>query len=303
MKSGLLFFLSSTAKRMQKRQLFSGLLVISALLISASSIASQYPGEYSTPLGIQIDSSYTLDDNVTRGDETKLVDNSFAVSLRKVGIFPVSDNARALLTGLLDGEKFFRYDGLSRFTGGVQGELQYRRSAEFSAATFSLFARASADQYHSDLRDGQRYSTGISMRQPMTDRLRLFGALAHNRRNGKNAVFDDSDNAAVLNLDYELNPLSTIYLGAEYRRGDVVTTESSLYGASVSAWDDAFPDKQLYSARLKGSTVITTLGYNMGLSSRDAFDFSWRRIHSAIYSTGSSGYTTNQYSVAYLVHF
>lgn len=278
---------------------------------------STSPGGYpilpSTPLGIQVDSSYTFDNNVTRGDKTKFVDSSYAVSLRKIAIFPVSDNARALLTGLLDGEKFYRYDGLSRFTGGVQGELQYRRSAEFTAATFGLFARASADQYNSDLRDGRRYSTGISMRQPMTDRLRLFGALAHNRRNGKNAVFDTNDNAVRLNLDYELNPISTIYLGGEYRRGDVVTTGSGMYSASVSAWDDAFPNRQLFSARLDGSTVITTLGYNMGLGSRDSFDFSWRRVHSTIdaasssglyaSSTPASGYISNQFSVAYLVRF
>jgi outer membrane autotransporter protein len=280
--------------------------------------SSTSPGGYpiltpSTPLGIQVDSSYTFDNNVTRGDKTKLVDSSYAVSLRKIAIFPVSDNTRALLTGLLDGDKFYRYDGLSRITGGVQGELQYRRSAEFSAATFGLFARASADQYNSDLRDGRRYSTGMSMLQPMTDRIRMFAALAHNRRNGKNAVFDDSDNAARLNLDYELDPISTFYLSGEYRRGDVVTTGSGLYSASVSAVDDAFPGRQLYSARLDGSTVITSLGYNMGLGSRDSFDFSWRRVHSTIdaasssglyaTSTPASGYTSNQYSVAYLVRF
>jgi len=76
-------------------------------------------------------------------------------------------------------------------------------------------------------------------------------------------------------------------------------------------WDDAFPDNNMYSTRLSGSTLITTLGYNMGLGSRESLDFSWRRISSTLddaskyelYNLGvyTSGYTTNQYSVAYLM--
>lgn len=270
---------------------------------------------FSKPLGIQVDSSYTFDNNVTRGNKTRLVDSSYAVSLRKIAIFPINDHTRALLTGLLDGDKFYRYNGLSSITGGVQGELQYRRSAEFSAATFGLFARASDDQYKSDLRDGHRYSTGISMRQPVTDRISMFGALAHNRRNSKNEVFDIRDNSVRLNLDYELNPTGTIYLGGEHRRGDVVTMgpPPGMHSTSVSVLDDAFPGGQLFSYRFDGSTVITTLGYNIGMGSRDSFDFSWRRIHSTIDAASSSGlyasstpassYTSNQFSVAYLVRF
>lgn len=307
MRNALLKTSCSTATMTQQQQQLLGGIALAALLAIAPAYADQIPDEFSTPLGIQIESSYTYDDNVTRGDEKLLADSAIAISLRKPVTFPVSDNLRARLTGLVEAEKFLRYDGLSRLTGGVQGDLQYRHTAESSAATYSLFARASADQYRSNLRDGQRYSTGLSMLQPLTDRISLYAALAHNQRNGKNAVFDTRDNSAALNLDFELNSTGTLYLGAEYHKGDAVTTGSSLYGTNITVWEDAFRDKNLYSTRLDGSTVLATLGYNIGLGSNNSFDISWRQIRSTLnytnawWRTSTATYTTNQYSVAYLV--
>lgn len=310
MKSGSLSTHSSAAKRMQRRQLLCPL-VLYGLLVSASAFAAETPGKSATSLGIQVDSNLTHDDNVTRGYESILSDSFLNIGLRKSAIFPVSSNTQALLTGLLDGEIFQHYGGLSRISGGAKGELRYRSSAEFAASTYSLFAHVYLDQYNSGLRDGQRYSAGATFRRPLSDRIRLFAALAHNQRNAASDVFDTSDKSLNLNLDYDLNRNSTIYLGADFRRGDIVTTGSGLYVLNTSAWDDAFPDNTMYSTRLSGSTLITTLGYNMGLGSRESLDFSWRRISSTLddaskyelYNLGvyTAGYTTNQYSVAYLL--
>ena len=264
--------------------------------------------------GIQAEASYTFDDNVTRSNDSKLVDSSYGVNFGKTASFPLTDHMRMLLTGSVAGDRFHRYDGLSRLSGGVQGELQYRSSAQFSSATWGVFLRTFSDQYKSALRDGTRYSTGLSMRQPLTDRMRLFGALAHNRRNGKNVVFDHSDNSARLNLDYELNTTGTLYLGGEYRRGDVVTTATSsgIYSANVSVQDDAFADTSLFTYRLDGSTALATVGYNIGLGPRDSFDVSWRRIRSSLnYDsssilagyTAASNYTSNQYAISYMMRF
>ena len=278
-------------------------------------VATMLNGYPFSPLsGIQGEASYTWDDNVTRSNDNKLLDSSYGVNFGKTAAFSLTDHMRMLLTGSVAGEGFHRYDGLSRFSGGVQGELQYRSSAHFSSSTWGLFLRTFADQYKSRLRDGYRYSAGLSVRQPLTDRMRLFGALAHNQRNGRNAVFDHSDNALRLNLDYELSAISTLYLGGEYRRGDVITTAAlpGIYSANVSVQDDAFADSTLFTYRLDGSTALATVGYNIGLGPRDSFDFSWRRIRSSLdYDSASipsgytpaSSYTTNQYSVSYMVRF
>jgi len=280
---------------------------------------SLYSALPSTPqsLGIQVDAGYLFDDNVTRAraGADKHADHSYSVNVGKTAAFPIGNNARSLLTGSLTGENFYRYDGLSRLIASVAGELQYRSSAEFSTPTFGIFIRTFADEYNSDLRDGYRYTVGVSMRQPLTDRIQLFGAVSHNGRNGKHSVFDTQDNAARLNVDYALSANSTIYLGGEYRRGDVITTGSpGIYMTNAAVLDDAFlPDRQLYSYRLDGSSVLTTLGYNMSLGARDSIDFSWRYIRSTLANATVSGiyaanpsapnYLVNQLAAAYLMRF
>jgi len=266
-----------------------------------------------TPLDIRVDAGYLYDDNVTRSKDSadKLSDHSYSVNASKVIIIPVTDHARALLTGFVGGEKFHNYDGLSRVLGGVQGEIQYRPSAEFSAPTFALFARASAEQYESELRDGYRHSIGISVRQPVTDRIQLFGALAHNERYADSAVFNNRDNSLRLNVDYALTPTGTLYLGGEYRRGDAVSSGraslESIDIAKVFVRDDAFPG-QMYSYRFDARTVLTTVGYNLGFGPRDSLDFSWRRAESTpslrpSFATSSSSYIANQFSIVYLTRF
>ena len=114
---------------------------------------------YSASPDTQADAGYMFDDNVTRAQEggNKLTDQSLSVNLSQPAIFPVSDHTRALLTGTLGAEKFLHHDGLSRLTGSIQGELQYRSSAEFGTPVLALFAKISAEEYRSDQRDGFRY--------------------------------------------------------------------------------------------------------------------------------------------------
>jgi hypothetical protein len=265
-------------------------------------------------LDIRVDAGFMFDDNVTRAKESSDIrsDHAYSADLSKVFIFPGTEHTRTLLTGLLGGEKFVHYSGLSHAFGGVQGEFQYRSSAGFDAPTFAVFARAFAEQYESQLRDGSRYSAGVSMRQPVTDRIQLFGALAHDERKGYSDVFDTKDNAFRLNLDYTVTRSGTLYLTGEYRRGDIVADGQPALElidiAKVFAADDAFPGEQLYCYRFDGTTAIATLGYNIGFSSRHSLDISWRRIESTpdqrpSYATSPSSYVANQYSIVYLVNF
>ncbi|MCR4303449.1 MAG: hypothetical protein NUV63_04360 [Gallionella sp.] len=268
---------------------------------------------YSASPDIQADAGLMFDDNVTRAQagENKLSDQSSSVNLSRPATFPISDHTRALLTGALGAEKFLHHDGLSRLTGSIQGEFQYRSSAEFGTPVLAIFARISAEEFQSDQRDGFRYSTGISLRKTMTDRIRIFGAVSHNKRNGNNAVFDNKDDSARINLDYQIKPSGTLYLGGEYRKGDIVISAPywNVYGSAYTP-DDVFRDWKLYNYRLDGTTVLYKLGYNLALGPRSSIDFSWNRAQSTTsyillpsWSNCSVSYTTNQYSLAYLIRF
>ncbi len=209
-------------------------------------------------------------------------------------------------------EKFQVYDGLSRAMAGVEGEIQYRTSSAFDAVTVAVFARSTGDHFRSKLRNGYRSSIGISARQSLTDRIDIFGALSHNERIAKSAVFTNRDNSARLNLDYSLSDKEVIYATGEYRRGKTFSTGrpslDNLDIADVFVLDDAFAGAQYFSYRFDANTVISSFGYNLGFSPRHSLDVSWRRAQSTprLKSTlpgGNSSYVADQYSVIYLIRF
>ena len=266
------------------------------------------------PIDIQVDAGFMFDSNVTRAKlpAEKLSDRVYSVNASYSKIFPINENIRAIVTGSLGGEKFDKYYRLSRAMAGAQGEIIYRPSAEFDAPTFAAFAQSTAERYQSTLRNGYRYSVGLSVRQPLTDRVNLFGAVSYNERYGKSAVFNNRFNAVRLNVDYTLSTTETIYLTGEYRRGQIVSTGlpslENIEVADVFVQDDAYPNGQFFSYRFDGKTVLSTLGYNLGLGPRHSLDLSWRRAQSTpgyrpAFATSATSYIADQYSIVYLIRF
>jgi outer membrane autotransporter protein len=275
------------------------------------------PPWISPPLtdGVRVDGGYTFDDNVTRGrvDDEILSDKIYSLNVATDRVFPIDDNTRVVVTGLLNGEMFHTYTGLARLSGGLQAQLQYRGSAEFDAVTYAAFARGWLDNYNSQLRDGGRYSAGISARRSLTDRIDVYGELSFEGRRAQSAVWNLTDYVARLNLDYSLGRRGTLYLTGEYRAGDTVADgKASLENLSIAdvfVKDDAFPGERLFAYRFDARTWVGLLGYNLPLGPRDSIDFSWRRVVStptarpAFDSPGPFRYVDNQYSVVYLLRF
>lgn len=269
---------------------------------------------FSQGIDIRFDAGYMFDDNLTRSNvpADKYGDNAYSTNLSGIMLLPFTMNTRAILTVSVGGERFEKYRGLNRFTESAQGELQYRDSAEFSSPIYGVFVRTFADQYESGLRSGSRYSAGLNLRLPLTDRIRFFAAGAHNQRYGKSAVFNIMDDSFRVNLDYASSSKGVLYLSAEMRNGDIVSTgQPSLENVDISyvfAPDVAFPGRNLFSYRFKGTTMLYTLGYNYGFNSHNSLDFSWRMVESKAderpsYSLTPPSYTVNQYSAVYLYSF
>ena len=264
---------------------------------------------------VQIDFGYTYDDNVTEGraaDEI-LADQLLGLSLSAGGTLRINDNTRVVVTGMLNGEKFKTYNGLSNLSGGLQAELQYRQSAAFDEVTFGAFARGWLDNYVSHLRDGSHFALGVNAQGALTDRTGVYGELAWNQRRAQSEVWDLNYYSARLNLDYSLGRSGTLYLNGEYRRGDAVSDgRPTLVNVSLSqvfVLDDAFPGKQLYAYRYDARTWVGTLGYNLPLGPRTSIDVSWRRAQGTPTDRpdfdvqGSLRYSDNQYSLFLLTVF
>ncbi len=274
----------------------------------------EFPQRTGEPLNLQVDAGYTHDDNVTRAKAgpDKLSDDFYSVNVSKSIEQQLSEQSRLLWTGTLGGEKFHHFNGLSHVTASAEAEYQYRDSSEFSDPTLGAFAKLSGEAFETRLRDGYRMSVGVSVRQPLTDRINLFGALSHNRRYANSEVFSTRDNSVRANIDYALSGNETLYFGAEYRRGDIVSTgRASLENVSIAkvfAQDDAYAGGQFFSYKVGGNTVLTTLGYNLVLGSHDSIDFSWRYVRSTpglrpAWVTSPRSYKANQLSAVYLLRF
>jgi hypothetical protein len=299
---------------------------LAGLALLAGASASAYALEYSELLdsvefrGFRAEASYTSDSNVTRapaGDALR--DGTLSVRVSAGGAIPLSTRTRVSVQGFAGIQKFSTYTGLSNNFIGTQGDFFFRTSGEFGAPTFGVFVRTSKEAYESNLRDGYRHAFGVTVQKPVTDRVQLFGGLTRNISDGKSTVFDTRNTSLRGNADWSLGRWDTVYLGAEFRGGDSVSTVSrndpirtlgfvNTAGGNIIQ-DDAFNDTPRDAYRLKARTLIATLGYNRAFGERHALDVSWRRaqssVQNAVAPAGGSDlrYTVNQYALAYLVRF
>jgi hypothetical protein len=267
---------------------------------------------------VQVEAAVLWDDNVSRASEAadRRSDRFHSLALSRSATAPVADHVQAVLSAFVEGDKTHTHDGLDRLGLGARAELQYRPSAAYTAPTFSVFARGVHDDYHSSLRSGQRLDYGLSWRQSWTDRVDAFAALTRNQRHARSDVFDTRDWSARFNLDYSLGNAGVLYAGAEYRRGDTVTSSSAgehYYEGFTRAQapDDAFAG--LTAFRVRARTMIWTLGWHLPLGARDSLELSWRHARSSAMAPDAGDhdhatapaprYRANQLSLAYLLRF
>ncbi len=269
---------------------------------------------YSASMEIQADAGYLYDDNITRTFDGggKLSDQSVYANLSLPVTFPISEHTRAIVTGSLGAETFLDHGELNNLSGKIQGVFQYRDSAEFGTPTWALFAKLGVVEYQSRQRDGWIYATGLSVQKTITDKIRIFGSVSHNERDGQNSVFKNKYDGVLVNLDYDIRSLGTMYLGGEYRDGDMAISAPwwdwyPTWAPSDITSDDAFSG---WSYRVKGSTKILKVGFNLPLGQSSSLDFSWNMAESsATYWTtmgnpaSNGSYTTNQYFAAWLTRF
>lgn len=279
-----------------------------------SLLLESYSSSVNRPTGLVVAAGFAYDDNVSRASAAldKLSDSIYSFTLNKAKSFETSEYTKLTVSGFLDIEKFRTYAGLGHVSAGMQGEYKYRTSGEFGAPTFGVFGRYSADEYESRLRDGSRRSFGVTLRKPLTDRVNLFTSVAENVRKGKSAVFNTYDVSGRANFDYALAQGQTLYLTGEYRKGDIVSSGRSSLAildiSTVFVRDDVFDSPWFYDYRMKGQTVLWTLGYNFSFGNKDSVDLSWRRVESKpdktpAFAAPSIRYIDNQYSITYLMAF
>jgi hypothetical protein len=269
---------------------------------------------------IRLDAAYTRDNNVNRGTAADtLKDWALGVRASASSALPMSTHTRAIVQGFVGTERFHTFSGLSRNFVGVQGDLQYRAAGDYGRATYGVFYRIQAEDYNSTLRNGYRSAFGATVLKPWTDRITLSAGLTENVTDGESDVFDTKRTALRGNVDYSLSARNLVYLGADYSRGDSVSsvcrncdltrTQGLVNTATAIVQDDAFNDTVRDAYKLKANTWVFTLGYNFAMTGGQSLDLSWRRVLSkgqnavAPATASDISYYVTQYSLAYLARF
>jgi hypothetical protein len=289
-----------------------------ALLVSAPVRADFF--DFLEFRGFRVEASYMADDNVPRAPSSDaLRDWTLGVRISTSAVIPLTTRTRAAVQAFVGTQRYNTYTGLTNNFLGVQGDYFFRTSGEFGASTYGAFVRTAKEAYESNLRDGYRSAFGVTWLKPATDRIQLSAGLTRNISDGKSTVFDARNTALRGNADWSPGRWDTVYVGAEYRSGDSISTVSRSDPVRTLGFvntatpnivqDDAFTDTIRDAYRLKARALIGTLGYNHAFGGGQSLDVSWRRAQVAAQdavapASGSDlNYSVNQYSLAYLVRF
>jgi hypothetical protein len=286
-------------------------LVLFAVALAPPALAQEAHEPFITAFDIGL----SYDDNVARAkeDEPSLADHVLNVGLHRRAFYPAGTNTRWVVVLSAGADVHLEYKKLSRAFGSAKLEFQYRPSAGFGAPTLGLFAQVAGDHYDSVLRRGYRVAGGASVVLPITDRIQAFAAVSRTERDARSRVFEGGETSLRVNLDYAVSRSSTLYLGAEYRRGDIVSSgPPSLANLNIAKWlvqDDAFAERQYFAYRFEGRTAIASVGYNVALGANEALDFALRQAVSepddmpGFAGAVRSQYEVRQFFVSYLKNF
>ena len=231
---------------MGKARLRAGILGV-AIGLTAGTMAIADPDTK----GVQIEVAYTHDSNIARvrKEDNRLSDNVLSVDLSKQFIRQPSDHTEVLAAIVGGGERFQDFDGLSNAFIGLQIDGLYRSSGALSVPTYRAFLHATQVNYRSDIRDGYRITTGLSVQKYYEDQLKLIAELAYNARHGRDEVFNTRDVSVRGIAEYQVSLRMAFYAIGEYRDGDVVSSAAPSLAyvdlADAIASDDAFPGQRL----------------------------------------------------------
>ncbi len=253
------------------------------LLLSLPCISRAGP----PPFRISADAGFGYDNNVANAGphDTTPATGFGSADVNAQYKWSLPWNMEALLRGSVGGEQYLHYVGLSNAKAMAMARLMYRPSAGFYAPTFALWGSSAELVFGSAMRNSSEYRGGVFVMEQLTTQLnaRIGGAYA--TRDSNSRVFDLRGKTVSLNLDWQLTPRFTTYLGYDYRYGDVVSTGAPslqiVEAAKVIEADDAFGgfNTNEFAYRFGGHSQIGTLGFNYTLTPRIALDLQGQDIN------------------------
>lgn len=247
------------------------------------------------------------DDNATRGlfDADRKGDTIASVEGTAIRSMPLGQRGGALLRAAAKVSAFATFDDLSNVTLSGRAAWRAQPGRSFSSPIFELAGTLEWLQHaDSELRDGTITTLEASIGSHLTDRVRLGGGLAWDKRNGGDpgiagqvAIYDLESTRFWVNADYRFGVRNTAYARVTQVEGDQVFNSVTVNGLT-GAWalDPAFAaelGRATDSYRVDSSTTVFDIGLNWALNRESALDFLYTR-YSAKANEGSQ--EGNKYS-------
>jgi hypothetical protein len=259
------------------------LLLAGILLLSLPDVSRAGP----PPFRISADVGFGYDSNVANaGPHDPTPATGFAsadVNAQYKLLLPW--NMEAVLRGTVGGEQYLHYVGLSNAKALAMTRLLFRPDGGFYMPTFAIWGSAADLEFGSKMRSSREFRGGAFVMEQVTTQLgtRIGGSYA--TREADSRVFDLRGETASLNIDWQVTPSFTSYLGYDYRYGDVVSSGipslQIVQVAKVIEADDVFGgfNTNEFAYRFNGHTQVGTLGFNYTFTPHLALDLQAQDIN------------------------
>jgi hypothetical protein len=247
-----------------------GRLTAFALLLAAGLAQGAGRWNLDGELGVGHDSNAG---NAERASD-KFSDELAIAGLRADYSTSLSARARLLMRAGLQGEKYNDLEALDNLKLSGLARLTFRTRSN-SSANWSLWGSAALWEFDSGLRDSSEYRAGVFLVEPLGTQWSARLSATRSWRRADSAVFDLDNGSLGVDLDWRAGRNLTIYMGSQFRVGDVFSTSTPspglLSASEARAIDDAFGGGRVVY-RLDADTWVHTLGFNVGLRPGVALD-------------------------------
>lgn len=255
------------------------------LFILLAMMAISHQLHAASDIFIDLEATIGVDDNVSRAAANIDIEHDGFLTLAGTGGYSLYQGKAGLLVGkgLLEANKFSRFDGLSNLVATAKLNYTFGFSNRFGAPWFSLELDYGVVEFESFLRDSNVLRAAASMGMQIDDVTSLRLGLSYKDRDAESSVFDTKQSSFFVSLDWAVLQKHIVYVTYKIETGDIFSSASSpplwvIDASSAIVNDDVFDNKMTY--RLDGTTQFVTLGYNWIQNLDSSFDFSARYLQS-----------------------
>lgn len=236
---------------------------------------------------IDVDAGSLFDSNVNNGYEHEDIRADGALTFNGAGSYVATLSGADSLTLSADArsEVYHRFHGLNVLGGGGTAAYRHKFGLGSEAPWIRFSAAVAADDYRSDIRDGDRIALVAELGRRFSTSFDTAFGLTYERRYAKNdepvvpgisgAVFDIRGQSIYARAGYAVDDRLLVGALLTLRRGDVVASTRpalEIFRASEAIAADPTFGPDFFAYRLRGTTATAELTASWALDDRSSLN-------------------------------